>query len=198
MSASEQKKPEPMDVEKTMGDMSKKVENATQGIDSSLDGVTKWFENFFKSWPQLPKGFVDWLSKNVYWLALVGGILSLLVGVIGLIGLPTTLSASSTLDDFARAFGVSTQLSWQFKFSAVVSVVQSLVSGVLLLLAYTPLKAMKASGWKFLYWNALLVWSLNIIYALITINIFSIVLNVVFGAIGLWILFSIRPAFNKK
>jgi hypothetical protein len=197
MSAAEQKKPEPMDVEKTMGDMSKKMEDATHGLDSSLSGLTKWLETFFKSWPQLPKGFTDWLSKNVYWLALVGGILSLIVGVFGLIGLPSVLSATSTLDDVARAFGVATQLGWQYKFASVVSVVQSILSAVLLLLAYTPLKAMKASGWKFLYWNALLVWGINLLYSLITVNIFSLVLNVLFGAIGLWILFSIRPAFKK-
>lgn len=178
MSAAEQNNQKK--VEDTLKDASQKKEGATKGVDSQLNGVTKWFEGFFKSWPVLPKSLLDWLAQYAHILALIGGILSVILSLIGLFGLVLV---------FVGAFGLI------FSFASTV------ISAILLLMAYSPLQAKREYGWKLLYWNALQSFVLGgVLGNLINIvpSIVGVVLAIIFGLIGLWILFGLRTYFNKK
>jgi hypothetical protein len=193
MSAAQQKKVESQ-VEDTMNNVSKSVENATKGVDQQLGGVTKIIEDLVR---KLPKGFTDWLSKNLYWLALVGGILSAIGALSSLFGLADVLAGRGQIRVLYEALKGFAPPFWHVQLSSVISTIQLTISAGLLIASFMPLKSMKTVGWKFLYWNALVVFVLNALYNVITINIIALVFQVLFALIGLWILFSVKPEFKK-
>lgn len=196
MSAAKQKKPATMDVEKTMGDISSKVEDATKNVDSSLSGVTKMLETFFKSWPKLPTVISDFLKKYAAILVLIGGGLALLFGVLGLLSLPTLWASNGfPLSGYLTGLGVGLGT---YKMLQTLNVAYMILSGGLLLAAYTPLKANKLTGWKFVYWSGLVGVVYTIISNLLLNNLGGLIFGVLFSLVGLWIVFSLRPAFNKK
>jgi len=73
-------------------------------------------------------------------------------------------------------------------FNAYVSVALGVVTLVLYLMAFTPLRARKRAGWNLLYY-ALLI---GLISNLIELNVLAFIIG---GLIGFWVLFQIREKY---
>lgn len=145
----------------------------------AMDFVTK-IEEPFKSLPHLPKNITEIFVKIAPFFALLGAVLGLLSGpIVGLLG---SLASLFTL-------------SPMFLIWTVLTVILTLLSSILLFMAYNPLKLRQMRGWMLLFWC-------NII------SIVEGVLGLVWGShgsfigtilgivIGLYILFEMKPFYD--
>lgn len=94
--------------------------------------------------PHLPISAQTWLASNVWWLALVGGIVSAITAVVMVIGLIVALPLLS----FAIFFGVH-GIWWLIK--TLIALVFVAAAAIILLDAYQPLRRLAKKGWVLLF-----------------------------------------------
>ena len=154
--------------------------------------VLKWA----KGVPHLPTPARKWLGDNVWWIALVGAILTgigILFAFVGLIGVISVLGTPA-----ASYFATTTFTSWAI-VTGVVGLVFSVIEGLLLATAITPLKEKQKKGWVLLF----VLWLVSavsvVVNAILSLNPFGFVLGLLFGAIWLaitgYFLFEIHGQF---
>jgi lysylphosphatidylglycerol synthetase-like protein (DUF2156 family) len=147
--------------------------------DDQAMGLVAKIEDAFKTLPRLPKGFVEFMVKIAPWLALIGGILSLVAGpVLGLLSVVSLLTLNPLL-----------------VVSTVVAAILSLANAALLLMAFGPLKQRQFKGWMFVFWSEIL----GIVQTILGILMSqSSIISIVFALIGLYILFEMKPMYTGK
>jgi hypothetical protein len=128
-------------------------------------------EKWFKQIPDLPANVREVLVKIVPWLALVFGIIGVFVGL-GALG----LSPVALLGGLEASFNV-----------LVIGLI-SIVSSVLMLMAYPKLLKKQYKGWELLFWSEII----SVVSAILTFSIASI-LGVV---IGIYLLFQIKGYYK--
>jgi len=145
-----------------------------------LTKLEKILLGWYKKVPHLPGNVRKWLGDNVWWIAVVGLVLTAISALFVLFGtlLGTAVSAVYVLPAFA---------AWQI-VTGTVTLVFLVLEAVLLGLAIKPLQVKQKKGWVLLY----LLWLLGIAYvvvsAVLTLNPFLFIVQVLFGAI--WIAIS--------
>ncbi len=146
-------------------------------------------ESTYKSLPPLPKGGREFLVTITPWLALIGGVLSVVFG-----GLATLFSIVAS-PVVAVGGGVSTAVF------LVVLALLSLLEGILLVLAFSKTKDKKMSGWKLLTYVTLL----NVVYVIVAavsslvnggMPIASLVWNIFWIAVEFYLLFQIKSYYK--
>lgn len=173
--------------------MAKQDNPASTQMHERVSGLEKWLDGVYKNVPSLPEGVRKWLANNVWWLALIGGIL----GLLSAFGLWQAVQVANNLvynlGTYSAAYGAQYRpLIW---ISLVVTVVQS----VLLLMAYNGLKAHRKSGWNLLFYTSLLSVVTIIAYLLTASYGFSNAIGSLIGmAISFYFLFQIRSYFTEK
>ena len=106
----------------------------------------------------------------------------LILSVLGLFGLLTAFGIGSVIS------GMGT-VSTSFGISFYVNILLGIFVLIMYLMAFTPLRARKRSGWNLLYY-ALLI---GIVSNIIQLNIIG---TLVSGVLGFWILFQIREKYS--
>ena len=146
-------------------------EKKVTGLMKQSEDIVKSLENLFKGFPHLPENAREVLVK-------IAPILSLVFGVLGLIGGIGVLFASplAVLGGVRSGFGV-------FVTGAL-----TIVSSVLMLMAYPKLKNRQYAGWMYLFWSE----ALNAVYALFMLSVGSVI-GVI---IGLYILFEVKKHYK--
>ena len=145
------------------------------------DDILKSLEDAFKGLPKLPKGLVDFFVAIAPWISLVGGVLLLIiVGILGLISLIGSVMAAVVA------------LAPQYVIMMLITLAIAIIEGVLMLLAFSPLKARMLSGWRMMAY----VEFLSVISTILTLNIGGIVWGLIWNAIGFYILFQMRPHYK--
>lgn len=139
---------------------------------TSVDDVIKSLEDFFGKTPDLPTNFREVLVKIAPWLALIFGILGVIAG----------LSAIG-LSPVAMLGGVNNSMM------VLLSGVLSIVSSVLLLVAYPGLRARKLVGWRWLFWSE----AVSILSSLV---VGAIVGAIIGFLIGFYLLFQIKSFYK--
>lgn len=134
-------------------------------------------EEWFNKLPSLPKGGQKVLVQIAPWISLIFGILGVLVGLGGL-GILSVLSPLMLLGS-----GVSNTTG------SLVSVAISLVSSVLLLVAFPGLKAKKMQGWTMLFWSQVAAFVASLV-------MLSIVGGLVGAVIGFYLLYQIKSYYK--
>lgn len=151
----------------------------------ALDFIAK-FENFFAKAPHLPKSWRKFLAKITPWFVLLGGI----GGVIGGI---STLSGGDRLNQMSVLVSQFAQINPNY---FVLTGVISIISGILLLIAFQPLRNKELKGWVYLFWNTLLglvQMTLAVVFAA------SSIVGAALGAlIGFYFLFELKSDLVKK
>ena len=145
-----------------------------------LTKLEKIILGWYKKLPHLPESARKWLGDNVWWIAVIGlvltciGILSVLFGTL----LSTATSVAYVLPAFA---------AWQL-ITGTVLLAFLVIEAILLGLAIKPLQVKQKKGWVLLY----LLWLIGIlyvvVYAVLTLNPFLFIVQVLFGAI--WVAIS--------
>ncbi len=149
--------------------------------------VESKFAKAFAEAPHLPKDARNFIVRIIPWFALFGGI----------------ASSIAALGSIFAAFGFRPSFLW---FSAeggiavayyLTQAVLQAVSGYLLLNAFDFLRNKAAWGWKLLFWNE----ALSITSALasaIVLNHGSVLGVLIVTLISLYIIFEIKPYYQKK
>jgi len=162
-----------------------------QGLENALDEA-------FKKLPQLPENGRKGLANAMPWLALLGGILSLLAAWY-------LYQAVAWVDQWA---GYANSLYTAVGYSAPVSGISAItwvslallaVQAVLFLVAFPSLRAFKKGGWNILFWAALVNVAYDVVYNLFGygyMNLGQLIFSLLGAAVGLYLLFQIRPAYT--
>jgi len=164
-----------------------------------VDGIEKSLKPLFKDLPAMPKGGKDWFVKALPFLAIIGGILEIWaawslwhLGHVVNVYINYAYSTSATLGG-----GVIVHSLGFFYWLSLVTVA---IDGVLLLLAFSGLKAKSKSGWDLLF----LVGLINVAYGIFSIfdsyygGIGNLIGSLVGSAIGFYILFQVLPYYSAK
>lgn len=149
-------------------------------MDAKTKELLKPLKDVYAKAPALPKSATDFLVAIAPWVALIFGILAILAGIGGL-GLFTAFSPLAYMY-------AGTGLSILLLVSAVVVVVE----GVIMLLAFMPLKARKVRGWNLLVWSE----GLAIISSIITLSVGNIIGAIIGAAIAFYILFQVESYYK--
>jgi hypothetical protein len=145
-------------------------------------------ENYAKA-PALPKKWTDLIVNFAPWLALLGGVLGLIFGVMGLLA---SLSLFGLLASVAPLGVYGATYGPQYIFAVVVGALVLLATGVLSLLAYPALKARKEKGWNLMFY----VLVLGIVSSIASLNVFSIVMSLVVALIEYYILYQVKAYYK--
>lgn len=145
-------------------------------------------ESITQDLPHLPKGIVDFLVKINPWLAAVGGLL-LVLGSFNFIQIGLTSPTRTMALLMPDAFAISPTY---YLLSGILMMILAFMSG----LAFAPLKAQSFDGWLIMFWMI----GIYLVDSIIGIaygveNIFMTLLGL---AIGIYILFELKPAYSDK
>lgn len=170
----------------------KNVNGALGGLEQLLD------ETVNKKQPlQLPADVRKWLGRNVWWMSLIGGILSVW-GAWTFWQVGHYLSTVNPyLDELARVNG--TTYASDLGIMWYVALVGLLVEGVLMLAAIQKLKRGAKGGWDLLFYTSLVSLVVSLVYMFVPGYGFGSLLGALVGtAIGWFFLFQIRSQFAKR
>jgi hypothetical protein len=162
-----------------------------------ISKLEKTILGWAKNVPHLPTVAQKWLGDNVWWIALIGAILSgiaTLVSLVGLFGAIAAIGAASSI-----YYASSTHTSF-----VVVSIAFSLVfialNGLLLAFAVKPLQEKEKKGWVLLFMTLLLEALSIIVNAVLTFSVAGFIVDILLGAIGLaigaYLIFEIHGQFS--
>lgn len=140
--------------------------------------VMGWAKNV----PHLPPAGQKWLGQNVWWIALIGAILS---GISVLVSLAALATLVSLIGAVSSTYYVSTSYGGLSILTAVVSLVFLVVNGLLLAVAVKPLQRMEKKGWVLLFMTLLLEALSVVINAVLSFSVVGFIVGILFGAVGL-------------
>jgi hypothetical protein len=146
--------------------------------------------DWYKNAPHLPKNGQKWLTENVWWIVLIGVILSAIGAVMIIFG---TLFAGTLLTVVGGLVGAA--VGGILLVAVLVSLAFSVIEIVLSAMAITPLKNGKKRGWNYLF-VAYLVMVLSVVVSFIfhfsTGGFIGLIWNVIWLAIIGYFLFEVR------
>jgi hypothetical protein len=149
----------------------------TNGAPSDVMG----FLNYYlveKAPFSLPQGLVDFLVK-------VAPVVSLILGILGVVGALALFGLGSILGPFVVLGGGAAALG-----STFLAAIFSGIIAIMYIMAYSGLKNRKMSGWNLLFY----IETLYVVSDLVNVRIASAVLSAV---IGYYFLFQMRAAYKK-
>lgn len=149
--------------------------------------------------PKLPAKASDWLADNIWWIALIGAIISGLGVLVAINGLWASLALLGAVSGTAYGYAVAGITTWTLVVSAV-SLAFLAVQGVLLGIAVKPLQAKQPKGWHLVFLTLLVGGVSTIISAVLAFGIgaiFSLIVSAAFFLVGAYFLFEIRGYFIK-
>ena len=152
-----------------------------QLTDSKARDFSDQIGSIFKGVPHIPKSWVKFLVKIAPRLAGLGGLTNVLSG-------------------FSSVMGGGAFNSMMYHYAGVgrnyflINGIFSLLLGVLLLMAFSPLKAKKMDGWMYLFWTQIL----GVVQTVVLLAYFGggWLASVIGIVLGLYILFEIKPAYK--
>lgn len=159
--------------------------------------ATKWLRPI----PHLPVKGQNWLAKNIWWIVLVGLILSIL-GFLMLIGaIFANLAIMNSAVGYFGYNGAIVYSGW-WTFASVVSVLFMIAVIIVSAMAISPLKMMKKRGWDLLFLALVISVTSSIVGAILNFNIFSFIFSIIMAAIsagiGAYFLLEIQSHFKNK
>lgn len=176
-----------------------KTEPKSEAV-NTVGKIEVWLESINKQLPQIPKKGRDILAQIAPWLALAGGILSLLSLLWFWRAGHTVNRIIDFSNDIIRTYGGTTiETSPNLGFTWYLALVLIAVQAFLLLAAFPKLKEGKKAGWNLLFYNALLAALIGIVYLFTPGYGFGSLFGSFLGtAIGLYLLFQVRDHFSNK
>jgi uncharacterized membrane protein YhaH (DUF805 family) len=170
--------------------------------DFVMNKSIKKFEDMIEGWlkpvPHLPDTWRKWLSENVWWLALIGVILS----VIGLFGLGVALLAATSLVGVASYYGAYAPAAYAGigLFTGFVSLIALALTATITAMAIRPLRLLNKKGWDLLFLAFLVGVVSQVVSAVLPLTGF-VITNLlgafISAAISAYFLFEIRSHFKK-
>jgi len=167
----------------------------------SIKKIEDMIEGWLKPIPHLPTNWRKWISENIWWITLIGVILS----VLGLLGLAVALlGAMSIIGTATVIYGAYTPVAYTGMqlVSSLVSLVLLAVTVVITAMAVKPLHVLSKKGWDLLFLAFLVGIVSQVVSAVLTINPALIITNLIGALIGAaisaYFLFEVRSYFKDK
>lgn len=142
---------------------------------NTYDGYIDSVGDYFKKLPELPRGGREFFVMVLPWIALIFGALGVL----------SAISAFGIFSYFAPG------MYWggvDVVGRGMISVVLSLVSSVLLLMAFKGTKEKRSQGWKLFYYSEVVM----LVSSIVLFSVAGIIMNL----LGFYILYQIRSYFR--
>lgn len=162
----------------------------------------KQVEEWLKPLPHLPEDWRKWIAHNVWWIVLVGVILSVLGGLALASALFAAMGAVATVNTLYSSLsvsGVSIYTGWWYA-ATVASLVFLVITVVINAMAVTPLKAKSKKGWDLLFLSFLIGILSSIVGVVLNVTtgnlVGSLIGGVIGAVIGAYFLFEIRSYFK--
>ena len=165
----------------------------------SMNQFEKTIEGWLKPLPHLPATWRKWIGENIWWITLIGVILSIM-GVFVMIG--AIFTAMSIFGVATGVFGyVAPVYTGWWMLASVVSLAFMVITVAITAMAVSPLKNQKKKGWDLLF----LTFVINVVAAVVNVvlsfSAISFIPALISAAIGAaisaYFLFEIRSQFNS-
>ncbi len=140
-----------------------------------MNSLISYLSDFYSKFPKLSSSVRGMVVDVMPWVALIAGFLLVIMAAIDLTSSPFV----SILAGPVLAY-------------LMLSAVLSLISGVLLLSSFLPLRKKQKKGWMLLF----LVELLFILSPVLSFNLGNIILNLILAGIGFYLLFQVRHAYK--
>jgi hypothetical protein len=167
---------------------------------SNVSKLEQTVAGWLKKVPHLPESGQKWLAENIWWITLVGAIISSISVLFGLVGLFSIISVLSSVAVYAYAIG-PVYTGWTV-VTALVSLLLLALSTIVLWVAVKPLQEKTKKGWTILFIALLVEAASVIIDSVLSLNPFGIISGLIFGAIGIaigaYFIFEIRGQFAHQ
>jgi hypothetical protein len=165
----------------------------------SVHKLEKTVAEWYKAVPHLPKGGQKWLADNVWWIVVIGVVLSVLglfsiLSLLFLAGAGLALAGGATGGAYGSAVGAA--LGGVVLISVIVSLAVYVIELILMAMAISPLKNHKKKGWDLLFLVALINVLSIVVTGLLGMNFFSIIWGLLWAAVGGYFLFEIYGHFG--
>ena len=140
-----------------------------------MNSLISYLSDFYSKFPKLSSSVRGIVVDVMPWVALIAGFLLVIMAAIDLTSSPFV----SILAGPVLAY-------------LMLSAVLSLISGVLLLSSFLPLRKKQKKGWMLLF----LVELLFILSPVLSFNLGNIILNLILAGVGFYLLFQVRHAYK--
>jgi hypothetical protein len=162
--------------------------------------IEKKLAEYYKNVPELPKEAKESLASAWPWLALIFGVLQVLAawGLFGLLSATDKyFEAVSIYSEYFNQGAVG--LGALDRFLIYMGIGVLLVDGLILLMAYRPLKDRARRGWDLLFLGTLINLAYGVISAFIDGRGFgSLLMSLISSAVAFYLLFQVENKFAKK
>jgi hypothetical protein len=148
--------------------------------------IAEWY----KPLPHLPQGGIKWLTENIWWLILIGVIISAF-GAVSLV----------LITIFGGVFLAGAVFLYSAQFGGLALLIAAIAAGVSILnivvaaMAIDPLKNKQKKGWSLLFIALLLSFIPMLFGDILRFHIFSMIEDVLMIAVGGYFLFEIRDQY---
>lgn len=163
----------------------------------SANPLEKSLGGAFKSAPKLPVSAKNLLVAWMPWLSLLAGLLSLWAAYSLYHWAHFANALTNYANSLSEAFGGGKVVSSRWSVTVWVGLAVLAVEGLIYLAAFPGLRARKYSGWSLILYATVL----NAVYGVVSLFTdygggSSLVGYIISTAIGLYLLFQVRDAFN--
>ncbi|HEU5186961.1 MAG TPA: hypothetical protein VFT87_00495 [Candidatus Saccharimonadales bacterium] len=142
---------------------------------------------------KLPEHAKKTLVKALPWIALGGGVLTLL-GAWGVYAAATVATPFMMLSVTDAAYGYAPMMQRYTGFIWL-GFLLLLVEAIIMFVAFSPLQQRSRRGWMLMYWVSLINIAYALLYLFISFNPVSLVVSLVASGVGLYLLFQIRDYY---
>ena len=165
-----------------------------ESIHKLEDSIQEWL----KPLPHLPTDWRKWLADNVWWITIVGIVLSVFSAITVINATIRLMELTNKLNSFSNSFlGVNVaQNDAGWSFSVIVSIAFLVVNAIIMAMAVQPLKLKKNKGWDLMFLAYLVGIVSGLVSAVLNFQIFSLIGVAVGAVIGAYFLFEIRSHFK--
>jgi len=165
----------------------------------SINKLENTIEGWLKPLPHLPADWRKWLSENVWWIVLIGVILSVIGTIMLVMAVIAAMSFVSTTTNYLGAYGVKVvqvyTVGWYI--ATIISAVSLVVTIIIEAMAISPLKVLNKKGWDLMFIAYLIGIALSVVSAVLTLTIINLIGTAIGAAIGAYFLFEIRSHFKQ-
>lgn len=146
----------------------------------SLDQLTKSLDQYYAKVPALPTNIKELIVTLAPWLALAGAFFA----VLGAWSLYSVMT--SPFVAMVARFGGVNNITW------ILSAVILVVTAVIYVMAFSPLRAKKVKGWNLMFY-AIIVY---VVSDIVTLSVGSIVMGVIGALIGYYFLYQVKSYYK--